>query len=277
MGAFADQRALATEDAVGYGHATKEDTVNRLALTTLNAQGHLKTLPGILVRSRFRWKDADEIYIGPGVYHLDGTDEIIVSWDSELTFAFSGLSGDQWQYLYIDDSAVQTLGSTTLTASQFINSSTAPTWSASKHGWYNGSDRCIFAVLVSSGSILNFYHQNDFVTYDEPVAELSGSDIDDAWTDVTLSVPGLGDGLRALLSFLVTNTDEKRELFVRKNGSSASTYAQIAVVSESNATEDVNDTIVTTDSTQTIEVKFALPGSSTLAVFTIGFYLPIGL
>lgn len=37
-----DQRAQATDDAVGAGHATKTDTINRLALVSLNNDGTLK-------------------------------------------------------------------------------------------------------------------------------------------------------------------------------------------------------------------------------------------
>ena len=108
-------------------------------------------------RSIFGYTDADTISIGPGVYDHRGTTDQIVYWNSTLSFDSTD-SGSQWYYLYLDDSAIVTHGSPLLTAAEFINSTTAPTWSDAKHGWYNGNDRCIFAYYVVSGSINSFLH-----------------------------------------------------------------------------------------------------------------------
>ena len=126
---------------------------------------------GSLNRATFAYKDADEIYIGSGEYDLDGTTTAAYSWDSQLTFqigsggsnaASSAAGTSQWQYLYMDDSAIS---ASPLVAASFLNATTAPTYNQSKHGWYNGSDRCIFAFYIdSSGNIEKWFHDGgDYV------------------------------------------------------------------------------------------------------------------
>jgi len=76
-------------------------------------------LKGYVQRPKFEWKDADEIYINPGVYHHKGTTEQFVYWNSKLTFQFgsggSNGSSDDLEaskrfYLFLDDSAIVTQG-----------------------------------------------------------------------------------------------------------------------------------------------------------------------
>jgi hypothetical protein len=62
----------------------------------------------------------------------------------------------------MDDSAIS---ASPLVAASFLNATTAPTYNQSKHGWYNGSDRCIFAFYIdSSGNIEKWFHDGgDYV------------------------------------------------------------------------------------------------------------------
>ena len=112
-------------------------------------------MQGLTHRSNFEWKDADEIYIGAGSYYHVGTSSQVVYWNSKLTFqlqsggsnaASDDYGADGWHYIYLDDSAIVTQGAALLDADCFLNDTTAPAWSETKHGWYNGDDRCIFAV-----------------------------------------------------------------------------------------------------------------------------------
>ena len=64
---------------------------------------------GYVQRSKFAWTDADTITIGPGAYHHSGTTNQIVYWNSTLTKDLT-VTGTQWYYIYIDDSAIVTLG-----------------------------------------------------------------------------------------------------------------------------------------------------------------------
>jgi hypothetical protein len=82
---------------------------------------------------------------GTFVYQHAGTTTQILS-GADVTFTRSDTSSTaQFNYLYIDDSAVVTAGNTTITASELISSPTAPTLSTTKGGFYNGNDRCIYA------------------------------------------------------------------------------------------------------------------------------------
>ena len=151
---FAYLKALA--DLLSGAGVTDAD-LEKLHALTISASS-VNNLPlGYLQRSKFTYVDADTITIGPGVYHHSGTTDQIVYWNSTLTFNSTD-TGSQWYYLYIDDSAIVTAGTNLLTASEFINSTTAPTWSDAKHGWYHGNNRCIFAYQVGSGSICEFSH-----------------------------------------------------------------------------------------------------------------------
>ena len=114
---------------------------------------------GYADRARFSWKDTDEIYIDPGAYEINGK---IVWWDSQLTSDIGSPDASDWYYLYIDDSAIDESG--VITTSELIWSNTEPAWSNSLHGWYNGNDRCIFAVYSDASShITEFFHDGDFV------------------------------------------------------------------------------------------------------------------
>jgi len=137
---------------------------------------------GHFMRPQFKYKDADEIYIEPAVYDHRGTSDQALYWDTQLTFQFgsagsnaasSDLTASAWHYLYIDDSAVVTLGARLLTVAELLNSTTAPTWTVAKHGWYNGSDRCIGAFLTDgSSNLLAFYHDGGrMVMYDTEIAD----------------------------------------------------------------------------------------------------------
>jgi len=159
-------------------------------------------------RSTFSHVDDDTITIGPGVYFHDGTARQTVFWDADITFECfrpgtggsnadnSAAGASEWHYIYLDDSAIVTQASPELDADCFLNSTTAPTWSDAKHGWYNGSDRCIFAILTDGTSdIVEFYHDGgDAVFYADNQTERSVSALDSAssWVDVDMktSVPG---------------------------------------------------------------------------------------
>jgi hypothetical protein len=92
---------------------------------------------------------------GNFAYQHMGTTTQIVS-GSNVVFTRSDTSGtQQWNYLYLDDSAIVTAGNATITASELISSPTAPTLSVAKGGFYNGNDRCIFCWLQSTGNDLD--------------------------------------------------------------------------------------------------------------------------
>lgn len=117
---------------------------------------------GMVVRSHFS-SSGGTLTCGPGVYHMGGKN-YNVEWDSPINV--TGFSGTGWRYIYLDHSVIGS--ATTVTSGDIIQSSTVPTYTNGYHGWYNGMDRCIFAVYcTSSGTIDKFYHDgSEHVQFD---------------------------------------------------------------------------------------------------------------
>lgn len=227
-----------------------------------------------LNRSKFAWKDADEIYIGAfGYYHI-GTQEQIVYSNAQLTYQFANLAASDWSYLYLDDSAIVTAGTNVITASELIDSTTEPTWSDAKHGWYNGNDKLIFAVRTNaSGNILEFFHDGDLVLYGTEIIDLNFVDIDDVWTDVTLTIPKFCN--KSLVTFTTNNPATTAWMYYRVNGSSSNGIE--LVIDDNTAARSYNTLPVLTDSSQKIEIKHNVSGSAEALVATCGWYFPTGM
>lgn len=146
-------------------------------------------------RSEIEYASSNSITIGPGEYGLQGATNRTVAWSSDLTFTLgsggsnsgsTNLSGNQWQYIYIDESSVT---NTTLTASNFINSTTAPSYVGSKRAWYNGNDRCIFATYAAFGSLKKWYTDGGrFIQWadDTSYTQVNGGA---GWTAILLLAP----------------------------------------------------------------------------------------
>ena len=103
-------------------------------------------MKGFRVRPMFSRNSATQMRLnGTFVYQHAGTTAQILT-GADVTFTRSDTSGTaQFNYLYIDDSAVVTAGNTIITATELISSPTAPTLNTTKGGFYNGNDRCIYA------------------------------------------------------------------------------------------------------------------------------------
>jgi hypothetical protein len=138
--------------------------------------------PGALMRPIFDRKDDDEIYLrSGGSYMLDGKGNCY--WTSDLTYQFTTLAVDTWSYLYLDYSEIASAGA--IDATDLIDSTTPPTFSHSKHGWYNGDDRCIFVVRGDAAGIINpfahdggpWVHQLNTVLHDEQSVNAAGTQL----------------------------------------------------------------------------------------------------
>ncbi len=232
------------------------------------------SLPGFLIRPKFEWKDDDEIYIGAGVYHHAGTIEQFVYWDSQLTFQWTVGGSSGFRYLYLDDSAIAADGTNVLTVSNFIMSTTEPTWSNSKHGWYNGLDRCIFAIYKASASTTKeFFHNSDLVMFSNPPTALSNTDIDTTWVDATLVIPSFAT--KAEIWMYGTYVDGGAIAYWRTDGSAASGYTVFEVTATMQ--HGYNTFEVITSPARMIEVKNSASNGSTIGIDTEGWYFPRGM
>jgi hypothetical protein len=226
-------------------------------------------------RAKFTWKDANEIYIDPSSYRSEGANNRMVYNIDRLTYTFTNLGVSDWSYLYIDDSDLESNSTNLLSADYLIDSTTEPVWSASKEGWYNGDDLCIFAVLTDgSSNILKFYHDGDFVLFDVPIQNYSSAGLPDTtWVDVTLSVPKFST--RANVEFtLSTGGDATTAIaYWRVNGGTG-----VHNIDQSDndwsATRIKPNCMVITDSSQIIEIKYSVTGDHSLTVDTDGWFFP---
>ena len=240
---------------------------------------------GRFERPVFDWKDADEIYIGAGAYHHNGTSEQMVYWNSKLTFEADAvgsnsdsddLVADTTYYLYLDDTAIVTQASALLDNDCFVMNDTAPTWSAAKHGWYSGNDRCIFAITTNAGStaILDFWHDGgDLVLTAEENAYADTAPGNSASKDtVTLAIPGFSTKayIRTMTTY-VSGTDYAYtsiyDVAASRNG--------VGYVAEGGTTDQTN-AIFFTDSTQKISV-WTNAGDAKMQLDIFGWYFPSGM
>jgi len=243
--------------------------------------------PGYRLRSNFAWASTTTFTINGGIYHLAGTSNQNVFWNAALTYTpgsggsnsdSTDLGASETHYVYIDDSAVETLGvATALTNSEFINVTTAPTYNQTKKGWYGTAvgnlqttDRCIFSFTTDgANNIDEFQHAGELVVLEDEAADQAAVDIDTTFTDIAaLSIPGFAT--RAKCKFSVGTATA--QFFWRTNGSSASSGHGASIT-----INNVNISDVITDSSQIFEMKAASSNTATIAVWTQGWYFPEGM
>ncbi len=237
------------------------------SITGLTSQ-HLN---GFLQRSKFTFNDVNTIKVGAGTYDVNGT---VAKITSELTTAAHGLTGTSPIYLYISYSAIPSNG--VIDASDFTWSDTAPTWSDTNLGYYNGNDRCIFGVMMDTNAILEFWHNGD-----RDVVQGVGVDIHDnadvlssTWLNIVVGAPAFVGKARVYIRYVHSN--QYTEVFWRKDGAVAAGCpigTLVAGATEINATIDV----LLDPSNQQFEMKETTSSTNTLTVTTLGWFLPQGM
>lgn len=266
--------AIPTEKA---SKAYIDNTIAALDLSPVVSEA----FPGLAARPTFRWKDADEVYVDAASYHHDGTTEQLVFWNALLTKA-GVFAGTQWYYLYIDDSAVVALGSNELTAAELQWSAVGPSWDHTKHGYYNGPDRCIFMGYVSGGNLVQFSHVGDYIEFDAESVRFNATTPNNNWsTQITFLAPENVSRVRA--TFYAQADGVSSNAFVISYREGSSTGAGHRVVSGGFASgdyrwRDINTTEVFIDTNRQIDVK--ADNADTDILLTVaqnGWYLPAGM
>lgn len=228
-------------------------------------------------RSIFAYVSTTQISIAGGAYFHYGTVNQVLKIDSTITHTITTPGTSQWMYFYIDDSAVASAGLNVLTGTEIINSTTAPTYSVVKKGWYNGDDLCIFGVYInSSGHAEAFYHDGgDYLSHDYSDVAFSDA-LSTTWEDADLSEKIPGFSTKAFVTFVGSDIDgnSNTQLWRTKGSSGSGKYiSQIA----SGKTEPVANTPIVTDTNQTIEVKNYATSSDRITVYVSGWYFPAGM
>lgn len=241
-------------------------------------------------RSRFRWKDGDEIYIGAAAYNHVGSIRQTVYWNSEITFHLESTGSnsdsenygaDGWHYIYIDDSAVITQGVALLDADCFLNNTTVPTWSITKHGLYNGNDLCIMAVYEGAGAIYEFRHDGGgYAAWPGTTAHQTGAgDIDTAWVEKDLSahIPGFATLADLAAVCRVKTADGLVSFYIREEGT---TNTNIMAQFERIGTDQYitsGAVKVTVSSAQKVDISTSRDNDDTFGLFIKGWYFPRGM
>lgn len=262
-------KLLVTDDSEAGGEKSKY-------ITYENFYTHLLAM-SFCHRAQFEYSTTTAILIGAARYYHKGTTAQLVYWDSQLTLTCANLSASDISYIYIDDSAVVTLGDNLLTETEFIDSTTAPTWSAANHGWYNGADMCIFAVRTNSDSeIAEFWHCNDLMLYGGGKAIKSDWDATTTWQDVDFSnyVPSFAQDIQA--TFGDNYSDTSTALYWRVNGSTTTDGHEIMRIN-ANTDRSYSTLRVISDTSQIIEVKRNYDGAEVLDIWCNGWYFPTGM
>ena len=179
------------------------------------------------------YSSASVITLTQGIWHHAGTTDQMVYSAGAISYAPAGLSGDQLQYIYLDDSAIASAGTQVITATQLTNSVTAPSYSNTKYGWYNGNDRCIGALAVASGNIASFAVTSDsFYLYTsalqifDDTCPTTGAE---ASLDFSAYVPSYSTKARVIANLA---TDANSISFWRLNTGTVSTKATTSQSSE---------------------------------------------
>lgn len=259
------------EEMVGAGHPTKSDTLNRLALVEHNSDGtHKFALSGFKTGLLAGYSDTDELTFSGGSIEVGGSTYTL---GAATTVTFSGLGASQSRWIYV---AAPSSG-TALSASEFSSSTTTPTWSAAKGGWYNGDDRAVFVLITNASSqFVNFRCNGRLVLYDNPILDADSITPSTTWTDVTLSVPVL-DGLVAVITAFSRYSNANATSYVRTNGSSAVTGQRLGYVTANLAERHHSHVRVVVDSAAKVEVKFQTATSNLISVYADGFELMEGM
>jgi len=246
--------------------------------TAANFQVDSVSTPAIwLERARFEYKDADEIYIHAGAYHHVGTVSQVVYWSSKLTSDIGTPSASDWYYLYIDDSAVVTLGTNLLTTDQLLWSNTEPSWSETKHGWYSGEDKCIFAVLTDgSGNITEFFHNGDNVWFADQVTVRANAVVATDWSDeITLSMPVFAR--RASVTFVWAYINAAIGLKWRTEGQTGTTGHFACLPIDADVTQIGSTKTVIASSNLKIDIAEASASNNTCYAYQNNWYFPTGV
>ena len=98
------------------------------------------TMPaGMIHRAYVTYKDTDEVTVKTGYGECNGEFWEITS-DVDVDLSSSLPSGEDFLYIYIDDSA------SSYPTPTIIGEPNEPSWSDAMQGWYFGDDRCIGAI-----------------------------------------------------------------------------------------------------------------------------------
>lgn len=219
-----------------------------------------------------QWASTSSITIDGGIIHInDGSNDLILEATSQITKSTSSLSVTTWYYVYVDppDSG------TTLSSSDIEYSSTAPTYSHSKAGWYHPTNtdwRCI-GVFRTGGSseIVKFYSDgNLWMSANGYIAQLyNSSSLTQTPVTVTSITPPMS---RMAVCGVVMLTDNNWNVLNLKE--TGATYGIPSVFAQSTATRDYQRLETPVSSSGQFDIWLENAYTFSVGIYQYGFLFP---
>jgi hypothetical protein len=223
-------------------------------------------------RSKFTWKDADEIYIGGGAYSVSGT---IARINAQLTSPAIAAGGTDYHYLYIDYSAIPSGG--VIDNGDIYWSIIEPAVDNLKLGWYHPTstdDRCIFAVRTVTNDILEFRHNGDYVSFDDLLVVEAATNYGTSFSaSPAWPAPIFSDRVEATFFLDAAGEVNNASFSYRPTGSSASDGQRIGATDESFSEWIYKHRTVILGTGKTIDIK-QVDVTPEITSWMEGFYLP---
>lgn len=244
-------------------HAIKEAHIKNIML------GGIDLYAGS--RAKFVWGDATSLLIQPGMYSCMKKH---CFWNAEIDKTVDTLTAGEMYYIYLDYSAITS--DVAITATELLYVTTEPVWNNTYKGWYNGNDRCIFAIYAPSTNIMSeFLHDGgDLVLYTTDKDDRTLIDIDTTWIDVVLTIPKFS--IKAQVIMHTEYIDGSSNLLWKTKGQTESSGHSVAYV-DVDSQEAGSHLIVFTDASQTIQLKHSASNGNRSWLATCGWYFPIGM
>ena len=153
------------------------------------------------------YSDTTEVKIQPGYGEANGKFFEITA---ETDYTFTSLaSGSDWHWLYIENTSLSSGDATP----SFTDSTTAPVWSDSKQGYYNGNDRAIGFFHSTDGAatltVFEVIMTGNRYEYNYGRTGVLGSNMapDGTWQSPTTAATAVGPDLYDALLLWLGNTD----------------------------------------------------------------------
>lgn len=229
-------------------------------------------------RSQFAYVGATQLSIAGGGYYHHGTKSQVLLIDSTITHIITSPGVSQYHYIYLDDSAIVTAATHIITGSEVINSTTPPTYSVTKKGWYNGDDLCIFAVYIDSGGDIEpFTHSGDTVNFHDPVnMQISASgQTSNTDYDTTLWMPAFSR--KGILSINTQTVSDDGGYYWSISEATAGIVPVFSLTSANDGSGQFN---VMTDATQKVILRWQSAPAQTITnvfVWQVAWFFPVGM
>ena len=256
-------------------------------------EGHGGPIPYTCRRAIFERVDTDTVTIGPCRYYIQKETATLpfhkqVVWSNQdLTFDFSGLGASQIQYVYIDHSyVIANIKNGKLTAACFYNSTTAPTWSNSRHGWYNGDDLNIWHIPTNSSSqIREFVQVGNRIEFQNAGTNhdiANAYDLDTSWVDFLVAAGKPVRQIEAMIGVYDVGKEGGAIIYIRCKGATGDgrfivqQYPGGTIMGSENSTWQNVNCIINIDSNQYFQAKLGVSDDHIVYAQLHSFYLGEG-